>query len=119
MLKNNNKNYDMKQIIFLQFILVIFSLSGVLSKIASSYPFMSCGFIVNYGLSLLIAFIYAIMWQMMLRKLELTTAFSCKAVTVIWGMVWGMIFFGEKIHLKNIIGALIIIFGIIMVVNSD
>ena len=37
MLKNNNKNYDIKQIMFLQLILAVFSLSSVFSKIASSY----------------------------------------------------------------------------------
>lgn len=119
MLKNDNKKYDIKQILFLQLILAVFSLSSVFSKIASSYTFMSMGFIINYGISLLVIFLYAIVWQIILRKFELTTAFSCKAMTVIWGMIWGFLFFNEQIVLKNIIGAIVIIFGIILVVNSD
>ncbi len=96
-----------------------FSLSGVCSKMAAQQEFLSTGFILFYGGVLLITGIYAIAWQQMLKGMDLTIAFCNKAVTIIWGMIWGMIFFQEKITWKMILGAAIVITGVILVVKSD
>ena len=63
--------------------------------------------------------VYAVAWQQILKHFDLSTAFCNKAVTVIWGMVFGAIIFHEKITWNMIIGAVIVIVGVIMVVKSD
>lgn len=115
----SSKKNSIRDFCFLQLILFAFSFSSVFAKIASGYAFLSKGFILSYGVSIFIIFMYAIAWQLMLKKFELTIAFSSKAVTVIWGLIWGVIFFNEEISIKKIIGGIIIIVGIILVVNSD
>ena len=67
---------------------------------------------------MLILGIYAIFWQQILKKFTLTTAFFNKAVIVIWGMIWGTLFFKEKITLNMIIGAIIVLIGISLVVKD-
>ena len=62
--------------------------------------------------------IYAIMWQQVLKKFSLTTAFFNKAVIIIWGMLWGLVFFKEVITVKMIIGATIVLLGVGMVVKD-
>ena len=86
---------------------------------AGKSEFLSIRFFFFYGLVLLNLFVYAIVWQQILKKLPLVTAFANKAVTVIWGMLWGMLIFKEKITGWNVLGAAIIMVGIFLVVNAD
>lgn len=103
----------------LHILLFVYSLGAVCSKIAGQAEFLSIKFIVFYGLVLVNLFVYAIVWQQLLKKLPLVAAYANKAVTVIWGLLWGMIIFKEKLTIWNMIGAIFIIFGIFMVVKSD
>lgn len=86
---------------------------------AAQQEFLSFKFFFFYGLVLLILFAYAIAWQQVLKKLPLVTAYANKAVTVIWGLVLGSVFFQEKITLQKVIGAFIIIFGVYLVVSEE
>ena len=52
--------------------------------------------------------------QQILKELPLTVAFANKAVTVIWGIVWGLMFFNETVRPIQLIGASMIIIGIII-----
>lgn len=45
--------------------------------------------------------------------MPLNAAFANRAVTVLWGIVWGIIFFGETITAGKIIGAVLVIVGVI------
>lgn len=105
--------------IILHLSLFFSSLSGVASKMAAKSTFLSWEFFLYYGLVLFIMFAYALIWQQVLKHVPLTLAYANKPVSLIWGMVWGAIFFGEKIRLSMIAGALIIFAGIYLVVTSD
>lgn len=117
-MKNLNKE-KLMPFVELHILLFLFSLGSVCSKIAGQAEFLSMKFIFFYGLVLVILFGYALVWQQILKKLPLVTAYANKAVTVIWGLLWGTIIFKEQITIWNILGAAIIIFGIYMVVSSD
>lgn len=90
-----------------------------MSKTAASKPLFSPSFFFFYAIVLGILFLYAVLWQQILKNLPLTMAYANKAVTTIWGMLWGMVFFGEKLSLHMICGGLVIIAGIYLVVRSD
>ena len=111
------KNF--KILIFLHFILLIYSSSGVFSKLAGAQQFLSLQFFLYYGIVLIILFIYAILWQRVIKLLPLTTAFANKAITVIWGIVFGLIIFGERITLAKVMGSIFIILGIIFYTKSS
>lgn len=100
--------------------LVLFlSLSGVLSKLASAQRFMSLPFIGIYAAELFVLFVYALLWQQVLKHLPLTVAFSNKAVGMIWSMLWGFLLFDETVTLQMVIGVLIVIVGVLLVVKAD
>ncbi len=80
---------------------------------------MSFRFIALYGLVILLLGIYAIFWQQVIKNMPLTAAYANRAVTVFWGMVWGLIIFKEKITLGKAVGAVIVIAGIILFALSD
>lgn len=113
------KKVNVKNIVILHSLLLIYSLSGVFSKLASKVPFLSFRFCVYYGIIVLLLGIYAIVWQQIIKNMPLTSAYANKAITVVWGILWGYLFFKEKISIGNIIGAIIIIIGIVIYSTSD
>ncbi len=105
--------------IILHIMLMLYSMGGILSKSAAGESFLSLRFCLLYGGLLVILGLYAIGWQQMIKRMPLTTAFANKAVTVVWGLVWGLLFFGESITTGKVIGALMVVGGIVLFALSD
>jgi len=55
---------------------------------------------------------YAIGWQQILKRVELSTAYMFKGTSLIFIMLLAWMLFGEQITLNNIIGVCVIITGI-------
>lgn len=105
-------------IIVLQLIVMIYTLSGVASKFAAAGEFLSLRFILFYGLEIALLGVYAILWQQMIKKFDLSIAYANRSIALLWSMMWAVIFFQEHVSVKNIIGVLIVIAGTI-IINSD
>ena len=112
------KRLSIKSILILQLVVMIYTLSGVAAKGASGYGIFSIQFIFFYGAEIAILGIYAILWQQIIKKFDLSVAYANRSMAILWSMVWAIIFFHEKITLKNIIGVLIVLAGT-MLVNLD
>lgn len=100
--------------------LLFSSLSGVCSKgtlYDRKYLFHRVYFLV--GLVFVIMFGYAIIWQQILKRMPLTVAYANRPVTLIWGIIWGALIFGEKVTWNMIAGAAIIFAGIYLVTGED
>lgn len=108
-----------KTFIALHLLLLLFSLSSVLSKLAASQEFLSLSFFLCYGGVIAILGVYAIGWQQILKRLPLTVAFANKAVTLVWSMVFGALLFGEHIGVKQLIGCALAVAGVILFVSAD
>ncbi|MCR4755109.1 MAG: DMT family transporter [Lachnospiraceae bacterium] len=106
-------------LIILHIMFMLFSLGAVASKTAANSEFLSPRFLFFYGIVLVGLAIYAIVWQQMLKRLPLVTAYANKAVTVVWGIIWGRVFFGEAVTPRKVIGAIIVISGVCIVVMAD
>lgn len=115
--KKDKKSF-IKNIIILQVIILIYTLSTVTAKFASNEEFLSLKFILFYGLEIFILGVYAILWQQIIKKFEISVAYANRAMSLLWSIVWAIVFFGEQITLKNVIGVIIVIIGTI-IVNSD
>ena len=112
-------NNNTKTILALNVLLMFFSLGGIFSKLASKQPFLSLKFILCYGALLFIMFVYAIGWQQIIKRLPLTMAYANRAVTIVWGIIWGLLFFNEKLNVGKIIGAVIVIAGVLLYVTES
>lgn len=108
-----------KTLIALHLMLMIYSMSGICSKLAGNYPFLSTRFCLFYGIVILLLGFYAIGWQQVIKRLPLSIAFANKAITVVWGMIWGSIFFQESITWAKVIGVLFVVIGVVIFVISD
>ena len=109
----------LNRFLLLHLILGVYASSSVCSKLAAQQPFLSAAFIVLYGLMLLALVTYAVGWQQVIKHLPLTTAYANKAVTVVWGILLGLAVFGEAVTPRQVIGAVIIICGIVLFVRAD
>jgi len=85
---------------------------------AGMFPLVSFQAIGLYGLAFMLFGVFALVWQQVLKRLPLTIAHANRAVTIIYGMFFGAVLFGEAISLNMIIGALIIIAGIVLMVRK-
>lgn len=115
----NTFKSKIKYFLELHVILFILSISGICSKMASKEDFLSIKFILLYGIMIGILGAYAIVWQQIIKHIPLTTAFCNKAIGIIWGIVWGIVIFKEAIKWNMILGAVIVIAGVIIVVMAD
>lgn len=113
------KKEKVKIIATLHIILAVYSTSTIFSKMAAKQEFLSLKFCLYYGVIIILLGFYAIGWQQIIKSLPLTAAFANKAVTVVWGIVWGFLFFNEPITLGKVVGALMVITGIVMYALSD
>ena len=70
--------------------------------------------VLFYGLEVVILGIYALLWQQVIKKYDLSIAYANKAVTLIWALLWSVILFKEHLKWNQIVGVLIVIAGIYM-----
>lgn len=109
------KKIKIKDIIILQIVIAIYTLSTVFAKFASAEEFMSFKFILFYGIEILILGLYAIIWQQLIKKFDISVAYANKAMGLLWSIIWAILIFKEIITIKNIIGVIIVIIGTIIV----
>ena len=102
----------------MHFSFLVYSFVGVFSKTVALQEYFSLRFFIYIGIVIFILFIYALLWQQVLKQFSLIKAYSSKGIVVMWNMLWAVIFFGESITINNVIGGTIIIVGI-AVVSSD
>lgn len=103
----------------LHLILMLYSISTVFSKLAGRYPFLSIRFCVCYLAALVLLFFYAVGWQQIIKRLPLTTAFASKAITVVWGIILGALFFHETVTISKLAGTILIITGIVIFSKAE
>ena len=103
----------------LHLLLLLFSLTTVLSKLAAGEDFLSLRFCLFFGGEFVLLGIYAIGWQQILKRLPLTLAYTNKAVTLVWSMVFGVLLFHETVSLKQLIGCALAVAGVVLFVRAD
>lgn len=113
------KKITIKDILMLQGIIILYSISSVVANLASKQETMSMGFLLFYGLEVAILGIYAILWQQAIKKFELSIAYANRAMVVLWSMVWAVLFFGNQITAGNMVGLALIIVGTIIINREE
>ncbi len=108
-----------KYLLILHILLLFYSFGNVCSKFAAEQPFFSLAFIAWYFGMLAIMAVYALGWQQILKRMPLTSAFSNRAITIVWGIVWGLVFFSEPVTSGKVVGAIIIIVGVVLFAHAD
>lgn len=113
-----NKNHVIT-FIFLQLSVIIYSLAGVCSKYAAAYKFLSIKFIVIFIIEIGILGIYAILWQQIIKSIDIFIAYANKGTSLLWSLLWAIMLFNEKITINNIIGIIIVMIGVILISSES
>lgn len=113
------KDSKTRAFIALHLMLVLYSVSGICAKFAGKFEFLSLGFIGCYAGMIAVLGVYAIGWQQVIKRLPLTLAYANRAVTVVWGLVWGVVLFNERLNLPKVVGCLIVLAGVALYAYAD
>jgi len=99
--------------------ILLFSLTGVFSKLAAieydENGLQSPTLYMFLLLMILNCVFYAIVWQKVIKKLPLSTAYANRSVYLIWSQVWAVFIFHENLSIVNIVGMLIVFCGVLVV----
>lgn len=112
------KNVKWKNILQLQAVVIIYTISSVMAKAASEHKEKHLLFLLFFGLEFILLGIYALLWQQMIKKFELSVAYANRAMAILWSMIWAVLFFHDRITIRNILGVAIVLVGIVLV-NTD
>ncbi len=108
-----------KWFVILHIIIFIYSVNSISAKTAAQYDFLSPKWTLFYGIVICILGFYAIAWQQVLKHLPLITTYANKAVTTLWGLVWGFFIFHERITPLKVLASAIVILGVYLVGSGD
>ncbi len=106
---------DTLTLILLQVSIFIYSFSSVFSKYASGETFLSFRYLLFTGMIIFCLGIYALLWQQILKRSKLSSAYAFKGLTLLWTIAFGYFIFSETVSLKDMAGALIVLIGIVIV----
>ena len=101
----------LKDYIQLHLNILLFSLTSVFSK-AASVQYNKHGLSSPLFLMVANCGIYAITWQQVIKKFSLSTAYANKSVYLLWSQIWAVLIFHENLSIQNIIGILVVLFGV-------
>ena len=108
-----------KTLLGLHLLLAVYSLCSICGKLASNFAFLSWQFILCYGGMIAVLGIYAIGWQQVIKRMPLTSAYANKAVTIVWGIIWGALLFHESVTPLKLLGATIVLAGVVLFSLAD
>ncbi|MCD8026849.1 MAG: EamA family transporter [Clostridiales bacterium] len=80
---------------------------------------MSVKYLLCYAVIIIILGIYAILWQQAIKGFNPSVAYSNKSVTTIWVLLFSELLFNEGITVNNIIGAVLIMLGVVLVTKNE
>ena len=107
-----------KYIVFSILIYILFSLSSVFMKYASTEENILLK-IFFFGCSIGVLVIFSLLWQKLLNKTDLSKAYMFKSTTLIWSLIYGIILFGETITVSKILGIILTMLGIIIIIRGE
>lgn len=113
-----NRLQWVKNILMLQAVVVIYTLSSVVAKLATGKELFSFSFFLFYGLEIAILGVYAILWQQMIKRFDLSIAYANRAMALLWSALWAVLLFREGLGPKQVAGIVLVILGTV-IVNTD
>lgn len=108
-----------KNLLQLHLNIMLFSFTGIFSKLAS-VQYSQRGLtspLLYLFLFLMMANcgVYAIAWQRSIKKFSLSTAYAHRSVYLVWSQLWAVVIFHENLSWNNILGMFVVFIGVLVV----
>ena len=97
---------------------MLYACVSLFTKYASQQSFMSWNYILGLVGAIGVMGLYAVLWQQVLKRIELSLAYMFKGSSLIFVMLLVHVLFDEQITWNNVVGTIIIISGIVLFANS-
>ena len=97
---------------------MLYACVGICTKKAALQLPMSWWYWLWFAGAVAVIGICAMLWQQVLKRIDLGTAYMFKGTSLIFTMLIAALLFGEAITVPNIIGSVIIIVGIVFLARS-
>lgn len=109
-----NRKLKIVYILSLIAINLLYACVSIFTKYASQQEFLSWNFMLGVMSAVGIMGLYAILWQQVLKRIDLSVAYMFKGTSIVFVMLLAYVLFGEQITWNNVLGAIIIIVGIVL-----
>ncbi len=111
------KKLNLRDFAILQLVALIYTSSTVISKIAAQSAESGKGwtFLLLYGAEIGVLGIYALCWQQVIKRVELSVAYANRAMALLWSLLWAVLLFGEQITVKKLIGVGLVLAGTLII----
>ena len=93
---------------------LVYACTSICTKMASRQEMLSWPYLLWIGGAIGVIGVYALLWQQVITRMPLSTAYMFKGTSLIFVLLFSVLLFGEGITLNNVIGAVIIIIGIVL-----
>lgn len=103
------KKVTWKELLVLQTVVVVYTFAGIIGKVAAGQETVK--FLLLYAAEIGVLGAYAILWQQMIRRFELSVAYANRSVALAWSLLWAVLIFGEALTVKKAAGVLFVIAG--------
>jgi drug/metabolite transporter (DMT)-like permease len=97
---------------------LIYACTYVCMKMASVHDFFSVKYVLWILGTVGIMGVYAVLWQQVLARIQLSTAYMFKGMSLVFVLIFSAFLLGEGITWPNVLGSIIIISGIILYAKS-
>ena len=108
-----------KDYLLLHICVLVFSFTSVFAKFAAnSYNeggFLSFMLWLFVFLMLSVCVVYAFFWQKVIKNVDLHVGYANRSVYLIWGQIWAITIFNEHLSIKNVVGLIIVLIGVLVV----
>lgn len=110
---------DKKWFVILQISILVDALSGVASKLARLHAGSTIAYLFWMGMVFVCMGLFAVVWQQILKHMSLTFATTFRPFRSIYTLALCALLFKERITLRNGLGVLLIIAGILIGAGGD
>lgn len=114
---DSKKKTGLINIVMLQAVVVIYTLNSIIAKFAAKadVEMFSMKFFLFYGAEVMVLGIYAICWQQMIKRFDLSVAYANRAMAILWTALWALVIFKDTIGVKQAVGIALVVIGTIVV----
>ena len=99
-------------VLFICFSVAVYSLSSFFAKVASYNDFLSPKYTLCLVAVVGVLGIYAVLWQIILKRMPLSVAYPFRSLGVVYGLAIAGFAFHEPITWQNLLGGAIVMFGL-------
>lgn len=103
------KKVTFRELLVLQAVVVVYTFAGIIGKFAAGQEPLK--FLILYAAEIGVLGVYAILWQQMIRRFELSVAYANRSVALVWSLLWAVLIFGEALTVKKLAGVAFVIAG--------